>query len=89
MNVNADAGGDADSVVDWDGDDGEGFCWPARARCSEASMSACEGSRREASISLSAGLGVCIVGGGGGGMQVDDEARASQAAFSSSSLVQC
>jgi len=49
-------------------------------------MEAWDGSRREASMSAKVGVVDCIVGGAGGGMDVEDEARASQAAFSSSRL---
>lgn len=52
-------------------------------------MEACEGSRREVSMSASEGIDACIVGGGGGGMKVDVDVRASQAAFSSSRLGNC
>jgi len=51
-------------------------------------MAACEGSRRQASISERYEIGACILGGGGGGggINVDVEVRVSQAAFSSSRL---
>ena len=50
-----------------------------------ARIEACDGSRREASMSERDGIGVCIMGGGGG-MSCDDEAMFSQAFCSSSSL---
>jgi hypothetical protein len=48
-------------------------------------MEACDGSRRDASMSESEGIGVCIEGGGGG-MSCEDDAMASHAVCSSSSL---
>ena len=74
VNVNADDGGCG--AVCWDG------CGCERAR--EERMAAWSGSRREASISVRGGVEVGIEGAGGGGRALEDEAIASQAAFSSS-----
>lgn len=49
-------------------------------------MAAWSGSRNEMSMSDSEGVDVGIEGAGGGGMVFEDEAMASHAAFSSSSL---
>jgi hypothetical protein len=49
-------------------------------------MDACEGSRREASMSEIVGRGVWVEGGGGGGIRIEALDRDSHAAFSSSSL---
>jgi hypothetical protein len=87
VKVNDGGDGDFDSVVEGSDGDDEEDGWPARARCNVVSIAACEGSRREASMVSRAGMVVCIMGGGGWGMEVEDEARASQAAFSSSRLV--
>lgn len=67
----ADEGCAGSDGVDWD--------------CSVERMAACEGSRREASMSDRVGTGVGIDGGGGGAC-ADDEDIASHAASSASSL---
>jgi hypothetical protein len=74
--------------------DWSGWCcdsWSA-GRCgnwSAESMAACSGSRIELSISETRGSGMCVAGAGGGGLDDEDDAKASQAAFSSSSLSRC
>lgn len=68
-------------------DDDEGCCCCCWCGCwSEESREACDGSRREVSISARLGIGVCIDGGGGCDVRFEEEAKASQADFSSSRL---
>ena len=83
VNVNADDGGcgvDCDCGCDSDG------C-SCREDWRVESIAAWSGSSSEMSMSDSKGMDVGIEGAGGGGMVFDDEAIASHAAFSSSSLL--
>lgn len=77
MNLNVEEGGGG-----WGSEDSDGCDWHC---CRDESIDACEGSRRDTSIWENEVTGACIEGGGG--ITFDDDARTSQAAFSSSRLI--